>query len=64
MGDDVLTAIGKLQDYLTKYEGNAWINATKFIVTALTDVLLKGQSPVVLVAQVLEYVYQTFIKHN
>ena len=60
--DNFDAALGKLQSYLSKYEGNSWIAMTKAVVTVLADVFLKGASPIQSVEAVLEYVYRTFIK--
>lgn len=60
--DNFEGALGKLQSYLSKYEGNTWIAMTKAVVTVLADVFLKGASPIQSIETVLEYVYRTFIK--
>jgi hypothetical protein len=62
--DDFDTALAKLQDYLSKYQGNTWIAITRAVVAVLSDVLLKGTSPIQTIETVLEYVYRTFIKGN
>src|SRR4051794_12294726 len=60
--DDFDTALTKLQAYLSKYEGNTWIAITRAVVSVLSDVFLKGTSPIQTIETVLEYVYRTFIK--
>ncbi len=60
--NDFDAALGMLQSYLGQYEGNTWIAITKSVVTVLSDVFLKGASPIQSVETVLEYVYRTFIK--
>lgn len=60
--DNFASALGKLQTYLGKYEGNAWIAMTKAVVTVLADVFLKGASPIQSIEAVLEYVYRNFVK--
>lgn len=60
--DDFNGALGKLQAYLSKYEGKPWISITRAVVSVLTDIFLKGASPIQAIETVLEYVYRTFIK--
>lgn len=60
--DDFNTALTKLQEYLSKYQGNTWIAITRAVVSVLTDILLKGASPIQTIETVLEYVYQLFVK--
>ena len=60
--DDFDTALSKLQAYLSKYEGNSWVAITRAVVSVLSDILLKGASPIQTIETVLEYVYRTFIK--
>ncbi len=60
--DDFGAALSKLQDYLGKYQGNTWVAITRAVVAVLSDVLLKGGSPIQTIETVLEYVYRTFIK--
>jgi len=60
--DDLNTALSKLQSYLGKYEGNTWIAITRAVVSVLSDILMKGASPIQTIETVLEYVYRTFIK--
>lgn len=55
-------AIVELQVFLSKYEGSTWINATKFVVTELANVLTHRETPVEIIATVLDFVYRTFIK--
>lgn len=60
--DDFDAALAKLQDYLSKFEDNSWIAITRAVVSVLTDIFLKGATPIQTIETVLEYVYRTFIK--
>src|SRR5689334_8678146 len=59
--DDFGTALSKLQDFLGKYQGNAWIAITRAVVAVLSDVLMNGTTPIQKIETVLEFVYRTFI---
>lgn len=60
--DDFETALTKLQEYLGKYQGNTWVAITRSVVSVLTDIFLKGASPIQTIETVMEYVYQIFVK--
>jgi hypothetical protein len=60
--DDFGTALSKLQEYLSKYQGNTWIAITRAVVAVLSDILLNGTTPIQKIETVLEYVYRTFVK--
>jgi hypothetical protein len=60
--DDLGAALSKLQDYLSKYQGNTWIAITRAVVAVLSDILMNGTTPIQKIETVLEFVYRTFIK--
>jgi hypothetical protein len=60
--DDFSAALSKLQEYLSKYQGNTWIAITRAVVAVLSDVLMNGTTPIQRIETVLEFVYRTFIK--
>lgn len=53
-----------LQTYLSKFEGHTWAAITRMVVSVLTDIFLKGASPIDAVESVLTYVYHIFVKPN
>ena len=62
MPTDFAGALGVLQGYLGKYEGNTWEVISKSVVTVLANVFLGGGSSIQKIDAVLEFVYRNFIK--